>query len=294
MTPIIVIAGPTATHKSRLAIELAKHINGVIINGDSRQIYKELKIATAQPIPEKIINNTWYIEDIPHYLYGFISITQVYNLYKYQQQVYRLLQTLTKPVILVGGTGLYIDAVVHGYKLTNNTNIIKRHELRNLSVNKLQSLIQPDILGKLNNSDKNNPYRLIRIIEQGEINRKKSPIKHLYLITQTGDPEKYNKRLKYRIDQMFKQGLVQEIQSLYETYPNLWNYPALNTIGYKEFKNSLGTREIYLQDIKQEILKHTKQYSKRQKIWFKRNSDAKYVNDINKIKTYAENFLNTF
>ena len=93
MKPIIVIAGTTASGKSDLALELAKKINGYVINGDSRQIYKEFKIATAQPVPDKIKKDgTWIIDGIEHFLYGFVSIKSDYNIFKYQNDVKKILK----------------------------------------------------------------------------------------------------------------------------------------------------------------------------------------------------------
>ena len=84
--PIIVLAGPTASGKSSLAIKLAKDIDGYIINADSRQIYKELKIGTAQPIPDEIKDNYWIIDGIKHYLYGQVSAKEYYNVFQYQKR----------------------------------------------------------------------------------------------------------------------------------------------------------------------------------------------------------------
>ena len=295
MPAIIVIAGPTGTQKSKLAIKLAQHINGVIVNGDSRQIYKELKIGTAQPIPDVIKKDIWYINDIPHYLYGFVSITQPYNLYKYQQTVYKLFKEITQPIIIVGGTGLYIDAVVQGYKLKEkSSDIQRRNELRSLSTTALQRLIPTNILKKLNNSDMHNPHRLIRIIEREDINREKAPLKHLYFKTVINSNSLYHKRLKRRIEKMFKIGLIEEVTDLVKKYPNLWELPAINTIGYKEFKDHFYPPHIPLEDVKLNIFQHTKQYAKRQKTWFQRNKKAKPIHTVEQLIQDTESFLKSF
>ncbi len=295
MPPVIVIAGPTGTQKSNLAIKLAQHINGVIINGDSRQIYQELKIGTAQPTPEIIKNHLWFIKNVPHYLYGFISITQPYNLYKYQQTVYKLLKEINQPVIIVGGTGLYIDAVVQGYKLKDkNINVKRRNELLSLPTTALQQLISPNLLKKLNNSDKHNPHRLIRIIEREDISNGKSPIKHLYFKTVINSNHLYHNRLERRIEKMFKAGLVNEITDLIKKYPDLWDLPTLNTIGYKEFKEHFYPPHIPLEEVKLNIFQHTKQYAKRQKTWFRRNKKAKPIQTLEQLIQDTESFLKSF
>ena len=293
MTPIIVIAGPTATQKSSLAIKLAQKINGIIINADSRQIYKELKIGTAQPQPEKVKENVWFISEVPHYLYGNISINKELNLYKYQKLVQNIISKTSKPIILVGGTGLYIDAIVQGYKLEPNQNSLKRKYLEKLSINELWNLIPTNKLNQLNNSDKNNPRRLIRFIERKYTRLEKSPIKHLYCITSVPNKEIYIKRLKKRINAMINQGLENEIKNLLQKTPNLWELSALNTIGYKEFKPYFEGK-IDIKTVKENILQHTKQYSKRQETWFKRNSSANIINNINDLYQLTKNFLNSF
>ena len=115
--PIVVIAGPTASGKSSFALKLAKDIGGHIINADSRQVYKELKIGTAQPIPDHIENDIWYIDEIKQYLYGHISAKERYSLFQYQKDVQQVLDKESGIPILVGGTGLYIDCIVHNYNL---------------------------------------------------------------------------------------------------------------------------------------------------------------------------------
>jgi tRNA dimethylallyltransferase len=169
--PIYVIAGPTASGKSSLAIKLAKDINGVIINADSRQVYKELNIGTAKSTPDEIINEKeWKIENISHFLYGFVSIKTPYNLYEYQKDVQSVLDSLPedKTPILVGGTGLYIDSIVYNYILKKNSyKPADRESLENKSLSELQEQIDSNILNSLNDSDRNNPVRLIRILEKG-------------------------------------------------------------------------------------------------------------------------------
>jgi len=129
---VIVIAGPTASGKSKIALQLAKNINGVIINGDSRQIYKELRIGTSRPIESEF-------EKISHYLYGHISVKEKYNIYKYQKEVKEILNNLPKGKIpiIVGGTGLYIDSVIYNYTLKEEDASLQREDLENKSIKEL-------------------------------------------------------------------------------------------------------------------------------------------------------------
>ncbi len=118
-SPIIVISGCTASGKSDVALKLAKRINGVILNADSKQIYKEASIGTAKPNLVLNENNDWEQERIKHYLYSQTSISKKYNLYQYQTDAFKILNQLTPQMtpILTGGTGLYIDSVIFNYKL---------------------------------------------------------------------------------------------------------------------------------------------------------------------------------
>ncbi|MCD4811942.1 tRNA (adenosine(37)-N6)-dimethylallyltransferase MiaA [bacterium] len=274
--PIVVIAGPTASGKSSLAIKLAKEINGYIINADCRQIYKELKIGTAQPIPEKVEGDIWYIDDIAHFLYGHIKATDHYNIYKYQRDVQKVLDSNPDQVpILVGGTGLYIDSIVYNYDIGSkkrSNSEYSRKQLDSMGLNSLQSLIPSDILESLNDSDRKNPVRLIRTIEKGtHTHSKGSPLNFTYFVLDINQEELEN-RIEKRIDEMFVMGLEKENRGLLGmglTY----EVQSMRSIGYREFERYFKG-EITLSELKLDILTHTLQYAKRQKTWFKRNKEV--------------------
>lgn len=288
--PIIAIAGPTASGKSSLAIKLAKEINGYIINADSRQIYKELKIGTAQPTPEKVEDNYWIIDGIRHYLYAHVSIEDNYSLFKYQEDVQRVLNKADGIPILVGGTGLYIDSILYNYDLKDKEdNKYEREDLDKYSLKELQNLIDEKILNKLNNSDRNNPRRLIRILERGGLNRKKEePLNTLYLFIDM-DEEQLKDRIEKRTKEMIENGLIEENKELIErgfTY----DLPALQSIGYQEFKKYLD-KDKTIENIQEEIVLHTIQYAKRQRTWFRKNEDVIKIKNYDQAQEHALNFL---
>jgi len=286
--PLIVIAGPTATGKSEIAIKLAKAINGVIINADSRQIYKEMNIGTARPSQEQMAQ-------VPHFLYGTVSVKDSYNIYEYQKDVFKLLETIpeAQTPILVGGTGLYIDSVVYSYNLvpSEKKQIQSRGALENFSVQQLQQQISEDVLSKLNNSDKNNPRRLQRIIERG------NSIPEKRLTTPTF-PNRYfvldlpqdilKTRIEQRVNEMLENGLIEENKQLREEQLNI--YPAFNSIGYSEF-DGYFENEKTIGDVKNEIVANTMHYVKRQRTWFKRNKNAIWTTDFDLILKESENLL---
>lgn len=280
MRSIIVIAGPTASGKSKIAIDLAKKLNGVIINADSRQVYKELSIGTARPSESEMQN-------IPHYLFGHISVREEYNIAKYQKEVVNLIHTIPedKKIILVGGTGLYIDSVIFGYDLdSERDNKEQRKELSSLTLEELQARITPDVLEMLNESDRNNPRRLVRIIEkEGYMtSRNTTPIYPCNYFVIDVSKENLEKNVRNRVEKMFDQGLEKEARDAFDK--GYYQYPALQSIGYQEFLPYWGNTSHYtLKDVKESIIRNTMKYIKRQRTWFKRNRNAIWVENLEAI-----------
>ena len=209
---IIVIVGPTGVGKTKLSLELAKHFNGEIINADSTQIYKEMNIGTAK--------NTNY-ENIPHHLIDIKSLNEEYTIYDYQKdgrKIIKEIQNRNKTIIIEGGSGLYINALLYNYKLKEN--YLKTPP--NISVNTMLNE-----LSKLNlKIDKNNLQRIERLYNKHIIN--KEPItnqkpKLLYnaiFIGLTTDRETLYNIINNRVDEMIKEGLITEAQELFKKYPN--------------------------------------------------------------------------
>lgn len=287
--PIIVISGCTASGKNDLAISLAKEFEGVIVNADSKQVYKELMIGTARPIPDKIIDDHYIVGGIRHYLYGHISIFDDHSLYHYQKECLQLIHTLSTPVFLVGGTGLYIDAVVKNYSLEGSTDP-NREELESLSLLELQEMVGNE-LNDLNNSDKNNKRRLIRVIERQKTKRNEStanqPLRHLYLM-KTKDLKQLEKDIVTRTTLMMENGLIKEAEAYKKEI--IEDHPKLQIIGYKEFKEYFeGT--INLEQVTDLITLHTRQYAKRQRTWFRNKADVINVTDHKSARSHVANFL---
>jgi tRNA dimethylallyltransferase len=274
--PIIVIAGPTATGKTGIATKLAKEFSGYIINADSRQVYKELQIGTAQPSKEDIEK-----AGVKHYLFGHKSIKEQYSLYEYQKDVMHILKkNKDNPAFLVGGTGLYIDSVVHNYKLEKI--VFERSKLENLNLEELQDIVG-DRLEELNESDRENPRRLIRFIEKGYKHFEKGKeLNHLYLIYYNNLTE-VEKNIKERIDRMFSEGLIEENINLKEN-------EFAETIGYREFEEYFKNN-ISIEELKEKIYINTRKYAKRQLTWFKRNKDALWVTNYEEAYTKCKEYL---
>ena len=292
---IIVIVGPTGTGKTKLSIELAHYYDAEIINADSTCIYTEPLIATA-----KIKENEK--EGITHHMIDLISLNEDYTLFDYQKDGRNILNKLiseNKNVIIVGGSGLYIKALLYNYKLneTNKSNI----DLSNYSNEELKEIANKIDIN--NDIHVNNRQRLLRFInryyENGKLINKSDDInKRIYdfiLIGLKTDRETLYKMTDNRVDKMFNEGLLDEARSLYEK--NFKNYT--NIIGYREL-NEYFNNNISLERAKELIKQNTRHYAKRQFTWF--NNQMKDIewfdvdynnfnNTINKIKNYIDNCM---
>lgn len=286
---IIVLTGCTASGKSSVGIELAKKIDAVIINADSRQIYKELTIGTAKPIPDTIKGKTYYIENIPHYLYSTVSIKEDYNIYQYQKDVKEILKKIptTTPVILLGGTGLYIDSIIKNFQLKET---VDKRNYDIYSISQLKNIVGSSKLKQLNESDRENPRRLIRILQKSaskENINTTQPMNHIYIVV---DVEKdiLNKNIEKRVEQMFENGLLKENEELRKKGLN--KFRGFRTIGYQEFDKYFSEGRD-LVEIKKEIINHTRQYAKRQRTWFRRNKNAIWCKTFDEILANVQKYI---
>jgi tRNA dimethylallyltransferase len=269
MTKLIVICGATATGKSGLALNLAMRLNSVILSADSRQVYREFDIGTAKPtLAERKL--------VPHYLIDICNPTDIMTVADYQEQAQRLITELPgAPLLLVGGTGLYIRSIVQGMKIPR---VAPDQELRS----QLQSLGQTTLYGILQQVDaiaaqKIHPHDNVRTLRTLEvfyitgrpISQQQGENPPDYPILQIGldcEVEKIRLRIHNRTEQMLADGLVAEVEYLCQKYGA--DLPLLNTLGYQEIRQYLAG-EISLDSAKELTVLHTRQFAKRQRTWFK-------------------------
>lgn len=276
---LIVIAGPTASGKSALAEKLSEQFHIPIISADSRQFYKELKIGTARPDLEKLSH-------IPYFFCGNKSILETYNAGDYEKDVLAFINQIKNDypcAILCGGSGLYIDAVCKGFSELPKADQNLRNELnllyKNNGIHALVSLLPVSIYNNLNNSDRNNPQRLMRHIEidknggkvhaefKENLQERNFDIKYFQV-----DLERdiLYKRIDNRVDEMIEEGLLEEVRSV-EKYRHI---NALQTVGYNElfeYIDGMYTLKFAIDKIKQ----HTRNYAKRQLTWFNKGNYVK-------------------
>lgn len=283
MSKIILIVGPTGTGKTTLSIKLAKKYDAVILNADSTQVYTEPLIATA-----KIKEHEK--ENIEHYLFDVVSLNDDYTLYDYQKNGRRLLDRFiseNKNVIIVGGSGLYVKALLYNYVLEDKKEInIDFSEYSNEELKNKVLALDPESDIHVNNRQRLESF-LKHYYETGKVIKKTDEINNkLYNFISIGlksDRETLYKMLDKRVDSMFNEELLDEAERLYKM--NLKNYT--NIIGYKEL-NEYFNGNITLEEAKDLIKRNTRRYAKRQFTWF--NNQMK---DIKWFNVNYDNFYDT-
>tara|TARA_Y100000739_G_C20613922_1_gene470628 strand:+ start:3074 stop:3985 length:912 start_codon:yes stop_codon:yes gene_type:complete len=281
---LITIVGPTAVGKTELAIRLANHFKTEIVSADSRQFYKELNIGTAKPTKLELKKNK-------HYLINNISINTDYNISKFQEDADEIITKIfskNKYAILVGGSGLYIDAVLYGIDNIPKVKPLIREELNYEFKKKgLKNLIKK--LSKLDfeslkTIDVNNPRRVIRALEVTLSTKKpyssflktknKNSKYNEIIIGLNKNRSELHDLINNRVDLMIKKGLVNEVRSLIKYKDK----NALNTIGYTEIFKYLKKDFSYESAI-EKIKTNTRRYAKRQLTWFNSNKSIKWYKD---------------
>ncbi len=278
---LIVITGPTAVGKTALCLEIAQHFGIPIINADSRQIYRELKVGTASPTDEQL-------RQVPHYLVGTLSLQDYYSASLFEQQVLEILNKEFQKhdiALLTGGSMMYIDAVCDGIDDIPTVDDETRNMLkRRLADEGLEALVEelkvldPEYYDIV---DKQNPRRVVHGLEiclmTGKTytsfrkkEKKQRPF-HIVKIGVNRPREELYLRINQRVDQMMTDGLLEEVRSVYDQR----NSNALNTVGYKELFDYIDGRWS-LEEAVERIKGNTRRYARKQLTWFKRDADIQW------------------
>jgi tRNA dimethylallyltransferase len=293
---LIVICGATASGKSGLALELAQRLNTVILSADSRQVYRQFDIGTAKPSAEEQ-------KLIKHYLIDVCEPTATLTLAEYQKQAQTLIESdlgTDKPLLLVGGTGLYLKSIVQGLKIPR---VSPQQELRQQlqalgQAQCYQFLGQVDIKAaqKIHPNDETRTLRALEVFyttgrpiseQQGE-NPPSYPILQIGLDCDVQDLEE---RIKRRTQTMLERGLIREVETIINQYCE--DLPLLDTLGYREIKEYLKG-DISLDSAQYMIVLHTRQFAKRQRTWFRGNREIQWfdANSVDLVEQvlHAHNF----
>lgn len=289
---LIIIAGPTAVGKTSFAIELAQLFHTEIISADSRQFYKEMRIGTAVPSSEEL-------KAAPHHFIQYISITDAYNVHKYEQDALDLASRLFENhdvLIAVGGSGLYLNALAYGIDdlpdPSEETRAFLEETFKNEGIEGLKVLLKKYDPVFYQQVDLQNPNRMKRALEVCLTTGK--PYSNLRLGTKKHrdfdiewiglkqDRTRLYEKINLRVDLMLKEGLIEEVKGLYPQR----ELNALNTVGYREFFQWMDGLESFEWAV-EKVKTNSRRYAKRQMTWFTKNEDIQWL-DIEDIKAKQE------
>lgn len=272
---IICVVGPTGVGKTKMSVELAKKYNGIIVNCDAMQVYKEMDIATAKVTKDEK-------EGIKHYLFDICNLEDNYTIFDYQKDARKIIEeNKNKNIIFVGGSGLYLKSALFDYRFSNDEDnntydSLTNEELYDLCVKKDKDM----------NIHVNNRKRLIRFLNRKEENAGEPKLlyKNVYFIGLTTSRDKLYKIINERVDKMMENGLLKEAKYFYDKKVNC---KALNTvIGYKELFKYFNN-ECTLEEALDLIKKNSRHYAKRQYTWFNNQMNIEWFD------VFYDNFNNT-
>ena len=276
---VIAVVGPTASGKTKLAIEIAHKIDGEIISADSRLVYKGFDVASAKPtIDER--------EGIPHHMIDIVEPYENYTAGDYARDAKKIIENIlsrNKTPIIAGGTGLYFRVLLEHYNLPQvETSYELRAELEEKSKDfLLDELKQKDIITFNSLTKDTSKRRLIRILELidtlgkplSEVNTQKEPEYDVeWIMPELKSREWLYERINKRVDIMVEQGIIEETKNLLQKYGRIKN--LTETIGYKEILTYLDG-ELTLDEAIEKLKQHTRNYAKRQLTWFRKNPNLK-------------------
>lgn len=277
---ILVLTGPTGSGKTDMAISLAKKLGGAIINADAFQVYRELNIATAKPSEAQRL-------EVPHFLFDFVPVSSSYSVYEYQADLRATiadLQEIHKPIIIAGGTGLYIRAGLYDYSFPEEK-VVDLSVYEKMDDDTLYAALQKMDPEEAKTIHPHNRIRVLRAIKVYlSSGKKKSEIKaeqkhqpiydDVYFFGLNAERAPLYERVNQRVEEMFKAGLVEENRALYEKYGEAPR--AFQAIGVKElFPYFHGEKN--LEECKEEIQKNTRHYVKRQETFFRHQFDIHWI-----------------
>jgi len=280
---LYIVAGPTAVGKTHFAIQLAQLLQTEIISADSRQFFKEMSIGTAVPSATEL-------NAVPHHFIQHLSIHENYNVHKFEMDALKKIEELFlkhDSVVVVGGSGLYLNALAYGIDDLPDPSEKTRTELNNLyeieGIEGLQNLLEKLDPVFYKQVDLQNSKRLKRALEvcittgkpysEQRLGQKKKRRFNIKWIGLKQDRAILNERINQRVDKMIEEGLLNEVRELFP----LQDLNALNTVGYKEFFLWLNKKESYEWAV-EKVKTNSRRFAKRQMTWFNKNEDIYWVN----------------
>ncbi len=289
---IVALIGPTASGKSKMAVGLAKKIDGEIINGDAFQVYRDFRIATARPSEEEM-------NGVPHHLFGFLPSSVNYDTHQYQKDARRAIAEVIsrgKTPIVVGGSGLYIRSALYDYDLALDTTGVDMSPYLNMGDMELHSELEKMDPFEAKKIPYQNRRRVLRSIEiclaAGESKtsllskQNHSPIYETAFYRLSPDRKDLFRNIEQRTEKMFSEGIEKEVLPKISDVTEIKG--AYQAIGVKEFF-AYRDKKATLDETKEAIILDTKHYVKRQETFFRHQFDAKIVIDVREIIDDLEN-----
>lgn len=279
MKKVIVVVGPTASGKTAFSIRLAKEIGAEIISGDSVQVYRGLDIGSGKIKEEEK-------EGIKHYLIDILSPKEAYSVAVFQKMAREIIDQSDKPMIICGGTGLYIKACLYDYEFIEESIEDNQMDLEDKSNEELYEelkRIDPKQCEKIHINNRKRIIRSLTIAKRNDItqselidNQKHELVYDSYIVGCTMEREELYDRINKRVISMVDEGLEEEIKRLIKEGVTFEDQ-SMRAIGYKEWEKYLEGN-ITKEEVIEEIQKHSRQFAKRQYTWFRNQMDVKWFN----------------
>ena len=269
MSKVLLIVGPTASGKSALAVDLAEKYRGEIINGDSVSVYRQLNIGSAKTTPQQQ-------KGIPHHLLDYVDVEEDYSVARFQQDCRAAIAEISERgrlPIVVGGTGLYIKAMLYDYEFRPSEKE-NNEDYSRFSNEELFEMLRKADEKSAESIHPNNRKRVIRALQiaaggtpksEIEAAQRHQPVYDSLIIGLTMDRDNLKKRINRRVDAMMEEGLLEEVSRLHEAYP--FDLHCFSAIGYREFREYFAGTQT-LEETVELIKTHTRQFAKRQYTWF--------------------------
>jgi tRNA dimethylallyltransferase len=285
--PLIAIVGETASGKTSVAIKIAKQVDGEILCADSRTIYKQMDIGTAKPtISEQ--------DGVTHYLIDIVEPNERFTVVQFQDLAQKCIADIKKRgkvPIIVGGSGLYIDAVLYNFQFPKNAGAYSKEALEQMSDVELTSLLNKHSLQNDQLNTKNKRHVVNALLRLGESGSRSQLPSSAIVLGLKLDIENLKNRISDRVEKMFDDGFIDEVMHIAEVYG--WDNEAMTGIGYRLARSYLEG-DSSIEDVKEAFIKRDLSLAKRQRTWFKRNVDIKWFDDpedlISKAVEFAEQF----
>ena len=288
---VLIICGATASGKTALSVHLAKKFNGEIISADSMQIYKGMDVGTAKVTQLEA-------DGVTHHLIDIIEPNENFSVAEYKDLALKAIKEIRsrrKLPIIVGGTGLYVNALIYDYTFNDTTANDAIREKYKMILSEKGAEFLHETLARISPSDAmrlhpNDTFRVIRALEVAELgktNVDSGKIVMPYKAYAINYPrEKLYERINLRVDKMFEEGLLEEVNGLLQQGVT-FDCQSMKAIGYKEFKDYFDGVAT-LDDVREKIKKNSRNYAKRQLTWFRKMPNLIWYDDIEEAKRKIE------